>query len=213
MSAVNEAPKSNPELTVVLATSNLGKIDEFRSLIEGLPVTVLASVDLGLSIDIEETGMTFEENALLKARAYATEASYPSIADDSGLCVDALDGRPGVYSARFGGLAHSATARNLLLLESLAGIPESERGAEFVCCIAYSDPKRLEWTVKGRVRGTITEEPRGVHGFGYDPVFLLPPLGKTFAELTSEQKNQVSHRAIAIKNARYHIERMLTLLE
>jgi XTP/dITP diphosphohydrolase len=155
---------------------------------------------------VEEDGESFAESALLKARAFRDAVKMPSLADDSGLCVDALDGAPGLHSARFGRLDHSPTAQNLLLLELLKDVPEPGRGAEFVCVIAFAAPDGTEWTAEGRVRGIIAGSMRGAHGFGYDPVFLLPQLGRTFAELTAGEKDRYSHRGEAMRQARHHFD-------
>jgi XTP/dITP diphosphohydrolase len=198
---------------ILIATTNPGKQEAFRRLLEGLPVRARTPGELDIRLDIAETGTSFTENALLKARAFRDHAGITALADDSGLCVDALAGEPGVHSARFGGFEHSPTAQNLLLLQLLQGVPDEDRGAEFVCVIACAEPNGSEWTAEGRVRGVIADGLRGVHGFGYDPVFLLPDLGQTFAELTGAEKDRMSHRGIAMRQARYHFETGPTLLE
>jgi len=198
---------------LLLATSNPGKIEAFRRLLADLHLEITLPDDLGLTLDVDETGVTFAENALIKARAYRDASGIDSLADDSGLCVDALDGEPGVHSARFGGYQHSPTAQNLLLLERLRDVSPDLRGASFVSVIAFAGSDGHEWTAEGVVRGQITKMIRGWHGFGYDPVFLLPELGKTYAELAPAVKDPISHRGRAMEAARSHIRRDLALLE
>ena len=147
--------------------------------------------------EIEENGESFEENAMIKARAVSKALSLPAIADDSGLVVDALDGFPGIHSARWAGPDATAHDRNLLLLEKLLSVPEDQRGAEFVCVAACVFPDGKELAVRGQCRGTILSEEHGTGGFGYDPIFCVPKYGCTFGELDPEVKNSISHRARA----------------
>ena len=154
--------------------------------------------DLGITVDVEETGTTFAENAMLKAKAICKEANLPAIADDSGLCVDALNGAPGVYSARYGGEGLDDKGRYMLLLSSLRGAPT--RAAHFACAVACAFPNGDTLTAEGRCDGSIAYAPLGEGGFGYDPVFLLPGTGKTFGQLTQEEKTAVSHRGRALKD-------------
>ncbi len=187
-------------MKIVLATRNRHKIEEYRAMlgsqVEG--IEILSLDDVGIVDDIEETGDTFHDNAMIKARA-AARSGYLSMADDSGLAVGALGGAPGVLSARYAGDHGDDRANNRLLLENLRGV--ADRSAEFVCCIAVAYPHgngEGDFVVTGVVPGEILCEERGEGGFGYDPLFWFDPLGKTFAELTPAEKNRVSHRAVAV---------------
>jgi XTP/dITP diphosphohydrolase len=182
---------------VILASSNAHKLEELQALFgaAGEFDFVLAPRPL----EVEETGTTFAENARLKAEAYARAFNAPALADDSGLCVDALGGRPGVHSARY---APTDAERIAKLLDELDGVVTEGRAAAFVCAMALHFPDGRVIEVEGRCPGVITEGPRGEGGFGYDPVFLVPSLGKTFAELTAAEKNAVSHRALATARLR-----------
>ena len=189
-------------MELILASRNQKKIKEMETILAThFPgVRILSLDDVGFEGDIEENGTTYEENALIKART-AVEAGkhrYPAIADDSGLSVDALDGAPGVYSARYAGGHGDDAANNALLLKNLSHLPVSERTARFVCCIALVYPDGREMTVRGETEGLIIDEARGNGGFGYDPYFYYQPFGKTFSELTAEEKNTISHRGKAI---------------
>jgi len=183
----------------VLATNNPGKLREMRALLAGLDLQVLSQGELGVGA-VEETGLSFVENALIKARHASAATGLPAIADDSGLAVDALDGRPGIYSSRFAGPDASDQDNLRLLLERLAGRGEAERGARFHCAAVWvghaADPVPL--ICQGDWAGRIAEAPRGSGGFGYDPVFLLPD-GRTAADLAPEEKNRLSHRAQAMR--------------
>mgnify|MGYP000962973095 FL=1 len=180
----------------VLATHNKKKLAEMQAILQELGVEIVLQSDLGLALEPEENGETFEQNARIKAQAVMQASGLPAIADDSGLCVDALNGAPGVYSARYGGLDDD-TARYRLLLQNLRGA--TTRAAHFhtsiVCCL----PDGTELTAQGECRGTIAYAPQGEGGFGYDPVFFVPELRKTFAQLTPEEKNAVSHRGNALR--------------
>ncbi|MDE7463691.1 MAG: RdgB/HAM1 family non-canonical purine NTP pyrophosphatase [Clostridiales bacterium] len=177
---------------LVLASGNAGKIAEFREMLKGY--TVLTPKELGIEFDVEETGETFYENALIKARALYELCGRPTVADDSGLCVDALDGAPGVYSARYSGAGDKANNRKLL--SELEGKPN--RKAHFTCCIVYYDGKTaIEAT--GNTYGSIAFSEDGDGGFGYDPLFVSDDLGKTFGRATEEEKNAVSHRSRALE--------------
>jgi XTP/dITP diphosphohydrolase len=189
-------------MELILASRNQKKIKEMETILAThFPgVRILSLDDVGFEGDIEENGTTYEENALIKART-AVEAGnhqYPAIADDSGLSVDALNGAPGVYSARYAGGHGDDAANNALLLKNLSHLPVSERTARFVCCIALVYPDGREMTVRGETEGLIIDEARGNGGFGYDPDFYYQPFGKTFSELTAEEKNTISHRGKAI---------------
>jgi XTP/dITP diphosphohydrolase len=187
--------------TLLLATSNPHKLEEFRAIFSDLQLRLLSLNDLQLDIDIEETGTTFAENAELKARTYAQASGLLTLADDSGLEIDALGGMPGVHSARYLGRETSYEERFREILEQLKGLPMEQRTARFHCAIALAEPSGYTRVVEGVIEGIIAESPRGEHGFGYDPIFFLPELGKTFAELAPEYKNRISHRARAAQSA------------
>ena len=182
----------------VLATHNPGKLKEMGAILAQFGVEVVSPRDLGLTVDVEETGTTFAENAMLKAKAICAAAKLPAIADDSGLCVDALNGGPGVYSARSGGEGLDDKGRYMLLLNSLRG--QSTRTAHFTCAIACAFPNGDTLTAEGRCDGTIAYAPMGEGGFGYDPVFFVPELKKTFGQLTAEEKSAISHRGRALES-------------
>jgi XTP/dITP diphosphohydrolase len=198
---VRSAPSAcRPRL--VVATLNRAKGRELLALLGDVPydITLLADVP-GASLP-EETGTTYAENALLKARAAAHATGALSLGDDSGIEVDALDGAPGLYSARFGGSGLDDAGRYRLLLERLRGVPPARRTARFRCVIALVAPDGGERIVEGAVEGFIADAPRGAGGFGYDPVFVYPPLGRTFGELPTETKQGVDHRGAAVRAAR-----------
>lgn len=180
----------------VLATHNPGKLKEMREILSKFGVEVVSPKDLGITVDVEETGATFVENAMLKAKAICKAADLPAVADDSGLCVDTLNGGPGVYSARYGGAGLDDKGRYMLLLNSLRG--QSSRKAHFACAIACAFPNGKTLTAEGRCDGTIAFAPMGEGGFGYDPVFFVPEKAKTFAQLTEGEKNEISHRGKAL---------------
>lgn len=181
----------------VLASKNAGKIAEMRQILGALGCEVIGQNEAGIDIDVEETGTTFEENSALKASAVMQASGIAAIADDSGIVVDALNGAPGVYSARFGGV-ESDEARTALLLKKLEAVPDDERTGRFVSVITCAMPDGTILSARGECEGMITREVRGENGFGYDPVFLYEPDGLTFAELSAERKNEISHRAVAI---------------
>ena len=187
---------------LLLATNNQGKIREYKSLLRGIPFEIVTLTDEGITTEVAETGSTFEANARLKATALADESGLLTLADDSGLEVDALGGAPGVLSARYAGEGASASVRLSFLLDKLKGIPEDERAARFRCVIAIALPEGRVELFSGDCPGMITTAPRGYNGFGYDPVFYVPELGKTMAELPPEEKNRISHRARATEKAR-----------
>jgi XTP/dITP diphosphohydrolase len=180
----------------VLATHNPGKLKEMSAILADLGVEVASPKDIGIEVDVEETGTTFAENAMLKAKAICKASNLPAIADDSGLCVDALNGGPGVYSARYGGEELDDRGRYTLLLNSMRG--QTTRAAHFTCSIACAFPNGDTLTAEGQVQGTIAFAPMGDGGFGYDPVFFYPPLAKTFGQLTVEEKSKISHRGKAL---------------
>jgi XTP/dITP diphosphohydrolase len=186
-------------LRLLLATNNRGKVKEYRSLLESLPVELAVPGDLGIAIDVEETGSTYEENAALKAKALAAAGGMVSLADDSGLEVDALNGEPGVRSARYAGPGANDAARLKYLLGKLVDVPWNKRTARFVCVIAVAAPGGRVELCRGACEGIITFEPKGELGFGYDPVFYFPSLDRTMAELPMAEKNRVSHRGKAAR--------------
>ena len=181
----------------VLASQNQHKLAEMRSILSAHGVEVVLEADLGLHVDVEETGATFAENALLKARAVMEASGLPAIADDSGVCCDALNGAPGVYSARYGGPEYDDVGRYKLLLANMRGA--RTRTAHFTSCIACVFPNGDVIEAEGICPGTIAFAPQGTGGFGYDPVFYLPELRKTYAQLTPEEKAAVSHRGKALE--------------
>ncbi len=192
--------------TLLLATSNPHKLEEYRAIFSDLQLRLLSLNDLQLDIDVDETGATFAENAGLKARTYAQASGLLTLADDSGLEIDALGGMPGVQSARYLGRETSYEERFREILEQLKGLPMEQRTARFRCAIGLADPSGYTRVVEGVIEGVIANNPRGEHGFGYDPIFYLPELGKTFAQLTPEHKNRISHRALAARSARKLLE-------
>jgi XTP/dITP diphosphohydrolase len=194
---------------LVIATHNQGKLLEYRQLLDDLPLEVISLDDLGITVDAPETGRTFAENAQLKAQAYAEMTGLATWADDSGLEVDALGGRPGVYSARYGGAGLSDPDRVRLLLHELDGLPAPQRTARFRCAVAIALPNGSLHTVEDAVEGLIAPAPRGANGFGYDPVFLLPDRNLTMAELPPSVKNRISHRGKAAHAAKQLIAQIL----
>ena len=184
-------------MKMVLASKNPKKMKEMNEILSGMGVEVCLQSDVGIDIDVEETGTTFEENSLLKARAVMEASGLPAIADDSGLCVDALNGAPGVYSARYGGPELDDAGRYRLLLENMRGA--GSRAAHFTSAIACVFPNGDAIEAEGICPGTIAFAPQGDGGFGYDPVFFLPQLRKTYAQLTAEEKAAVSHRGKALR--------------
>ena len=189
-------------LRLLLATNNQGKVRELSSLISGNSWELTTPAREGIDINVQETGKTFEENATLKAVTYARASNLPTIADDSGLEVEALNGEPGVLSARYAGEGTSDTERIDYLLAKLSGVPREERKARFRCVMAIAFPDGRVELCHGECPGIITFEPRGRNGFGYDPVFYLPEFDKTMAELNFEEKNRISHRGKAAEKAR-----------
>lgn len=192
---------------LLLASQNPGKLAEMRQLLEGLPFRVLGPGDLGIVDAPDETGSTFGENAVLKARHYSIQAGGRlTVADDSGISVDALGGEPGLYSSRFGGPGASDEDRNRLLLERLSGVPEQRRGARFTSAVAAARAGDVVFEAVETVEGRIAAEPRGSNGFGYDPVFFYPPYGKTFGEVPRADKDRVSHRGKAFARLRAYLD-------
>ena len=187
-------------MKVVLASQNKHKLEEISKITAKFDMELVLQSDLGVQIDVEETGTTFEEHSLLKAKAVMEATGLPALADDSGIAVDALNGEPGVYSARYGGdESLDDWGRLLLLLKNTEHVPDGQRQAKFVSVITMVTPEGRVIQARGEIHGELTREARGENGFGYDPIFYYPPLGKTTAELSPEEKNQVSHRAKALK--------------
>ena len=187
-------------MKVVLASKNPHKLVEISKITEKFGFELVLQSQLGVDIDVEETGTTFEENSLLKAEAVMKATGLPALADDSGIAVDALNGEPGVYSARYGfDESLDDWGRLQLLLKNTEQVPDGQRQAQFVCVISFVTPEGCVIQARGEIHGELTREPAGENGFGYDPIFYYPPLGKTTAELSPEEKNQVSHRANALK--------------
>ena len=187
-------------MRVVLASKNRHKLEEISKITEKFGIELVLQSELGVDIDVEETGTTFEENSFLKAEAVMKATGLPALADDSGIAVDALNGEPGIYSARYGfDDSLDDWGRLLLLLKNTEHVPDGQRQAQFVCVITMVTPDGQTIQARGEIHGELTREARGENGFGYDPIFYYPPLGKTTAELSSEEKNQVSHRGNALK--------------
>ena len=187
---------------LLLASQNPGKLNEMKQLVEGLPFRVVGPRELGIQEAPKETGTTFVENASLKALYYAGRSGLLTVADDSGISVDALDGRPGLHSSRFGGEGATDLDRNRLLLEKLAGVPQERRGAHFTSAVVVARGDSVLFQVQEKVEGFIAEEPHGRSGFGYDPLFFYPPYGKTFGEVSRGDKDKVSHRGKAFARLR-----------
>ena len=183
-------------MKIIAATKNKNKLREFGEILKGFEI--ISQEEAGVDIDVEETGTTFEENSYLKAKAIYDITGITTIADDSGLCVDALNGEPGVYSARYGGEGYDDKGRVQLLLKNMKDVPNEERTARFVCVITLVGDEGV-LTARGECEGRIDYEPKGENGFGYDPVFYVDRFEKTLAEVTPEEKNSISHRGKALK--------------
>lgn len=196
-------------MKLLVATHNPGKIREYTALLAALPLTITSLAEAGITQDVEETGVTFTANAVLKAEAYAVLSGLWTWADDSGLEVDALAGRPGVYSARYGGPGLSDRERYEIVLAELAALPAEPRTARFRCVVALAQPNGNTQTVAAALEGVIAQQPRGEHGFGYDPIFIPNGYHATLAELTPAIKNQISHRAQAAALARQRLQQLL----
>ncbi len=195
-------------MKMVLASKNPHKLEEMKAILAHLGVEVVLESDVGVDVEVEETGTTFEENSLLKARAVMEAAGMPAIADDSGLCVDALNGAPGVYSARYGGEDKGGCShRYELLLRALSG--QLDRRAKFVSVVTACFPNGDVLTTRGECPGTIAFAPQGENGFGYDPVFFVPEKKKTYAQMTAEEKNEISHRGRALAVFKDRLEEYL----
>lgn len=190
---------------LVVATRNRGKLKEFEQLLAGMGFSLLSVADFPDFPDVVEDGETFEANAVKKARAAAQATGVMALADDSGLAVDALGGEPGVYSARYAGDAATDEQNNMKLLRALMNTPPAERSAAFHCVIALCGPDGRCKSFQGKLSGVLLEEGRGAEGFGYDPLFLVPGFDKTLAELSLEEKNQISHRGMALKSLKEYL--------
>ncbi|MFY4774679.1 XTP/dITP diphosphatase [Metabacillus sp. RGM 3146] len=184
---------------IIIATKNSGKANEFQTILEPRGFKVLSLLDMDFLGEIEETGQSFEENAILKAEAISKITGKPVIADDSGLSADALGGDPGIYSARYAGLDKNDEANVEKLLEKMKDVDWENRTARFRCALAVASPERETITVEGSVEGYIAEKPEGTGGFGYDPIFYVKDKSATMAQLTPDEKNKISHRAMALK--------------
>ena len=193
----------------MLGTQNRGKVLELKELIGDRDICITTPVEEGVDLPVEEPGATFHENASIKAETYAARSGLVTLADDSGLVVDALDGAPGVRSARYSGPETSDREHYQLLLKNLAGVPDERRAARFVSVVAVATPAGQVELCEGTCEGIIGTRPEGEGGFGYDPVFYIPDLGKTMAQLTLEEKNRISHRAQAFRKAAPVVERIL----
>ena len=186
-------------MKIVLASKNQHKLEEISKITEKFGMELVLQSELGIDIDVEENGSTFEENSFIKAEAVMKATGLPALADDSGIAVDALNGEPGIYSARYGfDPTLDDWGRLQLLLKNMENVPDGQRQAKFVCVITMVTPEGQKIQARGEIHGELLREARGKNGFGYDPIFYYPPLGKTTAEMSAEDKNKVSHRANAL---------------
>jgi XTP/dITP diphosphohydrolase len=201
MSPTPGADALQSERRLLLATTNPHKLNEFRVLLTEAPFTLVDPRSLGLDLDVAETGKTFEENAVIKAQAWARASGMLALADDSGLEIDALGGEPGIYSARWAGADVPYDVRNRAIVARLDGLPPVQRTARYRCAIAVASPEGVRILVEGVVEGRIADAPRGSGGFGYDPIFEISELGATFGELPASEKHRISHRARAVAAA------------
>ncbi|HOG23147.1 MAG TPA: RdgB/HAM1 family non-canonical purine NTP pyrophosphatase [Candidatus Omnitrophota bacterium] len=199
--------KADKPIRLLVATGNQKKLGEFRELFRDFPIQLLSLKDFPGIREVEETGLTFEENARIKALGYASASGCLTLGEDSGISCDALGGRPGVFSARFSGHEKDDQANNRKLLESLGSVPDDQRMAHYTAAIVLAEPGREIFSTIGEVHGFINREPRGHGGFGYDPIFYYPPFGKTFAEIPIEKKHEVSHRSKALRKTKMFLER------
>ena len=187
-------------MKVVLASKNAHKLQEISKITEKFGIELILQSELGIDMDVEENGSTFEENSYIKAKAVMEATGLPALADDSGIAVDALNGEPGIYSARYGfDDSLDDWGRLLLLLKNTENVPDGSRQAQFVCVITLVMPDGKTIQARGEAHGELLRAPIGEGGFGYDPIFYYPPLGKAFAQLSAEEKNRVSHRAVALE--------------
>lgn len=194
---------------IVFATGNVGKLREIKEILSDMDLEVVSMKEIGADVPIEENGATFEENALIKAKAVAKECGEIVLADDSGLEVDFMNKEPGVYSARYMGKDTPYSEKNANIIERLEGVSEEERTARFVCAIAAAFPNGEEIITHGEIEGRIGYEEKGKNGFGYDPIFYVPELGKTTAELSDEEKNRISHRGKALRKMKEELRKKL----
>lgn len=205
----------NTPPTLVLATRNQGKIKEFRRILDSISngaINLVGLEDFPHTSDVEETGTTFKENALLKARSVCSETGLPAIADDSGLCVDALDGAPGIYSARYAGTHGDDKANNVKLLKELQNVPEEKRSAHFTCAAALVLPDGKEVVCEEIFKGSILFAPIGDQGFGYDPLFRPEGLAISSAQMSAEEKDSISHRGKSLRAIAPHVISLMTSL-
>lgn len=201
------------EKRIIFATGNAGKMKEIRMILADLGMPVVSMKEAGVSVEIEENGTSFEENAVIKARTIMEQTGEITMADDSGLEIDALNKEPGIYSARYMGEDTSYEIKNQNLIDRLQGVPEEKRTARFVCAVACAFPDGRVFTVTRTMEGIIAEESRGANGFGYDPIFYLPEKGCTSAEISAEEKNELSHRGKALRAMRQQLEELLKTQE
>lgn len=194
---------------IVFATGNSGKMKEIREILADMDVEVFSMEEMGIRMGAEETGSTFEENAVLKAKAVADACGEIVLADDSGLEIDYLNKEPGIYSARYMGEDTPYSVKNANLVERLEGVPEKQRTARFVCAIAAVFPDGEVRTTQGIIEGRIGYEEKGANGFGYDPIFYVPELGKTTAELSDSEKNEISHRGKALRKMKEELKKRI----
>ena len=186
-------------MKLLIASNNAHKVREIEEILSGYFDEMVTMREAGLDIDVVEDGLTFRDNAVKKATEILEKSGFDAtLADDTGLCVDALGGAPGVFSARYAGEGHDTAANNALLMENMKDVPDEQRTCRFSCCVALARKGMPVLVVEGKAEGTLLRAPAGANGFGYDPYFFYPPLGKSFAELTSEEKNSVSHRRAAL---------------
>ena len=186
-------------MKLLIASNNAHKVREIEEILAGYFEEMVTMREAGLDIDVVEDGATFRENAVKKAMEILEKSGFDAaLADDTGLCVDALGGAPGVYSARYAGEGHNTDANNALLMENMRDVPDEDRTCRFVCCVALARKGLPVLVAEGKAEGMLLRSPAGENGFGYDPYFFYPPLGKSFAELTAEEKNSVSHRRNAL---------------
>jgi XTP/dITP diphosphohydrolase len=198
-------------IILVLATRNAGKTAEIRALLKDFPIEIRNLDDFGPIPEIEEDGATFDENAYKKAHFAARVLGFPALADDSGLVVEALDGAPGVYSARYAGANASDAERSAKLLQAMAG--QTNRAAAFECVISIAVPEGPALTYEARCEGQLTDQPIGENGFGYDPIFFYPPLNKTFAQMTMAEKSSISHRGKALQELQSEFDKALIWIQ
>jgi XTP/dITP diphosphohydrolase len=189
-----------PRGRLLLATTSAGKLSEWQLLLGDVPLELVTLADVGITFDVDETGMTFRQNAVLKADAYGRASGLVTLSEDAGLCVAALSGGPGVYSARWEGADYEH--KNRRLIELLAGKAGQERACRYACVVVVRHPDGRAWYVRGECRGQIAQAPAGTGGFGYDPIFYIPRLGKTLAEVPIDEKDRISHRGRAARRVR-----------